>query len=567
MAHRLPIRIHPLALLCACALALGLVAIAAPGAEAAKQRVERGVKLSDKSRHLDKPRHLIKMRTFSRRAVSSRTNLQIVPQSPAEGATLTGTVRWEVRVHGVNIRRVEFRIDGELHSVDRRAPFVQAIDTTKFEDGEHTLSATAYAARGSRANASIAVRIANPTAAPAPAPTPVPEPAPAPAPEPAPPPEPTPVPEPEPAPTPEPTPVPEPEPAPTPEPEPTPVPEPEPAPVPQPPPAPSPSPTSKSIYWGAWIGNHRTGTEAPWDMKAVDSLSQAVGKQPSVVNFSAPFANCSSGNCSFYNFPQNEFNTIRDYGAIPMYSWGSQAIPVAADLNQPDFQLSDVISGRYDTYIRNFASAAKKWGKPFFLRFNWEMNGGWFAWAEGVNGNKSGEYVAAWRHVHDIFTEVGATNATWVWCPNVDPEGHFQKLGGLYPGDAYVDWTGLDGYNWGTNPARPDRWRSFDSLYRSTYKLITETIAPSKPMIISEVGSTEHGGSKAAWIKDMLAKVPVDYPQVRGLLWFEKFDDGMDWPLSTSASATDAFAEGIGASSYSANVFGTLGFGSVQPAA
>ncbi len=148
-----------------------------------------------------------------------------------------------------------------------------------------------------------------------------------------------------------------------------------------------------------------------------------------------------------------------------------------------------MIEGHHDAYIREFAEAAKAWGHPFFLRFNWEMNGNWFRWSEGVNGNQAGEYVAAWRHVHDIFTQVGATNATWVWCPNVDPESKLHDLASLYPGDEYVDWTGLDGYNWGTNPARPDRWRSFDDLFKSTYDRITETIAPGKPLIISEVGS------------------------------------------------------------------------------
>ena len=114
-----------------------------------------------------------------------------------------------------------------------------------------------------------------------------------------------------------------------------------------------------------------------------------------------------------------------------------------------------MIEGHHDAYIREFAEAAKAWGHPFFLRFNWEMNGNWFPWSEGVNGNQPGEYVAAWRHVHDIFTQVGATNATWVWCPNVDPASKLHDLASLYPGDAYVDWTGLDGYNWGTNPASP----------------------------------------------------------------------------------------------------------------
>ncbi len=301
-------------------------------------------------------------------------------------------------------------------------------------------------------------------------------------------------------------------------------------------------------------------------MNAVTDLEKEAEKKLSIVNFSAPFANCSS-TCSYYNFPVNEMNSIRSHGAIPFYSWGSQSIPVPSNLSEPNFQLSDMIEGHHDAYIRKFAEAAKAWGHPFFLRFNWEMNGGWFAWAEGVNGNKAGEYVAAWRHVHDIFTQVGATNATWVWCPNVDPENQMQDLSKLYPGDSYVDWTGLDGYNWGTNPARPDRWRSFDSLYSSTYKKITGTIAPAKPLIISEVGSSEYGGSKAAWIKDMLAKIPTNYPKIRGVLWFDKFDDGMDWPIETSSSATAAFAEGIANPAYASNSYASLaGTGPVQVA-
>jgi beta-mannanase len=230
---------------------------------------------------------------------------------------------------------------------------------------------------------------------------------------------------------------------------------------------------------------------------------------------------------------------VRAHGAIPFFSWGSQSTP--ASLDQPDFQLSDVIAGTYDSYIRGFAEEARDWGHPFFLRFNWEMNGDWFAWMEGVNGNQPGESVAAWRHVHDIFTEVGATNATWVWCPNVDPSGSLRDLASLYPGDEYVDWTGLDGYNWGG-----DRWLSFDQLYRSTYDYITRTLAPSKPLVIAEVGSSEQGGSKSAWIEDALDSLAGGYPKVRALLWFEKYDNGMDWPIETSSAATAAFAEGIG---------------------
>jgi beta-mannanase len=300
-------------------------------------------------------------------------------------------------------------------------------------------------------------------------------------------------------------------------------------------------------------------------MNAVSSFEGLAQKKLSLVQFASPFADCSRSPCSFYGFPTTPMENIRKHGSIPFFSWSSQSTP--SSLNEPNFQLADVIAGTYDSYIRSWATAAKNWGHPFFLRFNWEMNGNWFPWSEGVNGNKSGEYVTAWRHVYDIFTAVGATNATWVWCPNIDPGNEFRALSSLYPGDAYVDWTGLDGYNWGTAPYRPAGWRSFDQLYSSTYHRIVDAIAPSKPMAIGEVGSTEYGGSKAAWVKDMLAKIPASYPKIHSLLWFNRHAEGedMDWSIETSSSATSAFAAGIQSPAYAGNQYGSLPFAALGP--
>jgi hypothetical protein len=306
-----------------------------------------------------------------------------------------------------------------------------------------------------------------------------------------------------------------------------------------------------------------TGTQAPWDINAVSKFADLAGKGLSLVNVFVPFANCSPTPCSFYKFAPGMMESIREYGAIPVFSWSSQSIP--SSLDEPDFQLSDVIAGTYDSYIRSFAEEAREWGHPFFLRFDWEMNGGWFPWAEGANGNQPGEFVAAWRHVHDIFTAVGANNVNWVWCPNIDPDGIFQDLSSLYPGDAYVDWTGLDGYNWGTDPAKPDRWRSFDELYGSTYRRIADTIAPSKPLLIAEMASTEYGGSKASWIQDTLAKIPASYPKIGGLLWFDTYIEGMDWPIESSTTATSAFAEGIGDPAYAGNSYAGLTGNQIAP--
>jgi len=299
----------------------------------------------------------------------------------------------------------------------------------------------------------------------------------------------------------------------------------------------------RPILWGALVSDQLTGHQAPWDMGGPRKLEEMLGKRMSLIHFMAPFAHCSSSGCGYYRFPGEEMETIRNHGSIPFFSWSSQAIPSTEV--QPDYQLADVISGRYDAYIRDWAKDAKRWGHPFFLRFNWEMNGDWFPWAEGANGNRRGEYVRAWRHVHDIFSDVGAANPIWTWCPNVDFESKLQDLESVYPGNDYVEWTCLDGYNAGTNPAKDERWRSFDQLYRRTYDEIVTQVAPAKPMVLGEIASSEQGGSKAQWITDMLRALPNDYPKIRGLVWFDKFENGMDWPIETSAGAVDAFRAGI----------------------
>jgi hypothetical protein len=317
------------------------------------------------------------------------------------------------------------------------------------------------------------------------------------------------------------------------------------------------------LFWGATIGSQLTGDQAPWDMGAVAKFEGLAGKPASLVQFFQPFADCGGATCSFYDFPADPMESIREHGSIPVLSWASQSIP--SSLEQPDFQLSDVIEGRYDSYITAFAEEARNWGHPFFLRFDWEMNGNWFPWSEGVNGNLPGQYVEAWRHVHDLFAAAGAGNVTWVWCPSVEAGRASGRLSSVYPGDEYVDWTSLDGYNWGTNPAAPKGWKSFDQLFSSTYGEIADGLAPSKPMMIAEVGSSEYGGSKAAWIREMLADIPGQYPRVRAMLWFDKYDSGMDWPIETSPAAAAAFAAGVQSPVYVGNSYGGLPPGKIQP--
>ena len=111
--------------------------------------------------------------------------------------------------------------------------------------------------------------------------------------------------------------------------------------------------------------------------------------------------------------------------------------------------LASIIDGSHDAYIDMFAkSILKQFGHPVTIRLMHEMNGNWYPWGLGVNGNRPGQYVAAWQHVHDRFTALGVTDVSWMWAPNAVYTGS-APLAPLYPGDAYVDAVGLSNYNWG----------------------------------------------------------------------------------------------------------------------
>jgi hypothetical protein len=291
-------------------------------------------------------------------------------------------------------------------------------------------------------------------------------------------------------------------------------------------------------------------------MSAADSLEERLGKGLSLLQFSAPFADCGGSRCEYYRFPAEEMEKIRGYGAIPLLSWNSGA----SEGRSSDFQLADLRSGRYDWHIRDFAEGARDWGHPFFLRFDWEMNGDWFPWGAGVNGNQPGEFKAVWRQVHGIFREVGATNATWVWCPYArdEPLRHF------YPGGRYVDWTCLDGYNWGPTSPEPAPWRSFRGIFAAAYRRVAGHIAPRKPMMVAEVASTGSGPAKAAWIRGMFRTLRRGFPKVRALVWFNKVDREVDWPLETSPDATRAFAAGL-RRGFEGNVFSQIHRSPIAP--
>ncbi len=284
------------------------------------------------------------------------------------------------------------------------------------------------------------------------------------------------------------------------------------------------------IYWGAAISGETYGQEgqAPNNQSAWDLFERHAGKKIAILNTGQRWA----------TFEAKALEAITSRGAIPLVTMG---LPEGVSI-------AEVASGKEDTAIRSWARAAREWGYPFLFAPWWEMNGDWYSWG------RQPEFVAAWRHFHDLVVAEGATNVTWAWTvnsiwydPGSDPAPY-------YPGDEYVDWVGIDTYNWGLNPAQPDRWINPDQTISPTLERVEE-IAPGKPVAIVEDASSEFGGNKADWIREMLSTYLPHHPAIKAYLWFNwNFlkPNGLraDWPIESSAVAQEAFRSAIQSSLY-----------------
>jgi hypothetical protein len=286
----------------------------------------------------------------------------------------------------------------------------------------------------------------------------------------------------------------------------------------------------------------------PWDMSQVTSFEHDSGKQLSILNWYEAWQDTLT-----YGGPGLDLlNSVSSTGAVPMISWAPD--DYTQGVTQPNYTLATLAAGTYDSYVRSWAQQLASYGKPVLLRWAWEMNGNWDSWGQGVNGNTPQQYVAAWRHLHDIFSQAGAKNVQWVWSPNV-LGGPVTELESLYPGDAYVDWLALDGYNrpmWG--------WQTFTQVFGPTY---TRLVAMShKPVMIAETSSGEAdanspaGTSKAGWITSALTQeIPQAFPQVRALVWYNVDKAGLetggyDWRIESSSAAQSAFAQAVSGALY-----------------
>ncbi len=289
---------------------------------------------------------------------------------------------------------------------------------------------------------------------------------------------------------------------------------------------------------------------------AVDAYTKEVGKKPAFAWFSVKWKNAGTG--AYQQFDPRLIDQFRTRGIAAGLNWDA-CKGSCLTKNQSEFSWKSINSGMHDAYITQTAKAVAAYHYPFLIRLFSEMDGPWYPWgysAQGQGNTNPADFVAAWKHVVDIFRKEGATNVKFVWClsAGILTNQRLSQYGGIlkqmYPGDNYVDWVALDGYS--NLTATPDR--SLQDVFQPGYDFLT-TVS-QKPIIFYEVGALENSKdpmAKANWMtQGFLTAIPTMFPGVKLVNWFNGPSDAnpqkptkeiVSWAVDTSQNSLNAWKQ------------------------
>ncbi|MFH1709537.1 MAG: glycosyl hydrolase, partial [bacterium] len=275
---------------------------------------------------------------------------------------------------------------------------------------------------------------------------------------------------------------------------------------------------------GCYLGLFREG--APQNIAYIQGFEKTFKKKPSMIMWYMDYSS---------DFPAEDCESVYQYGAVPHIVWEPWLWG-----DEEKIKLDNIINGEWDKYMEDWAKDIKAYKKTVFLRWGHEFNIEKYPWGIGNNGKDPDKYIKAFRHVHDIFKKAGAENVKWIWCFNnyPNPDENWNSWDLAYPGDEYVDWIGIDGYNWGTTQSWSG-WQSFKEMFRNQVREASKKY-PNKPVMIAEFGSTEQGGNKAAWVKEIPDALKISMDQVKVVVLFDVKKES-DWRVNSSKKAEAAY--------------------------
>jgi hypothetical protein len=261
-----------------------------------------------------------------------------------------------------------------------------------------------------------------------------------------------------------------------------------------PPPSLSPGPAAipapaRGAYFGAWVKPVLYNQAAY--VGAVDTLQQQIGRRLDIVHvyLQQPAA-----------FPTSSERAYVRQGSMLLVSWA---------LNDS----RGIAAGQYDAWIRQRAQELKALGKPVFLEWRWEMDRPNMRSEVG----SPADYIAAWKHIRQVFAQQQATNVAWVWCPTA--RGFTtNNAAAYYPGNDEVDWVCADAY------PGPGPQRSFADVVQP---FLNWAAQHPKPIMIGEFGVPQSYGeqARAQWLRAAEQTVR-SHRQIKALVYFDSNTTG-----------------------------------------
>jgi beta-mannanase len=201
---------------------------------------------------------------------------------------------------------------------------------------------------------------------------------------------------------------------------------------------------------------------------------------------------------------------------------------------EPTSGYDSINNGSQDSIIKKFAEGAKAYGYPVILAPFHEMNGNWDVWDGTVGNNSPAKFIAAWKRLHDLFSAATNVKFALAYNSNSVPNTTGNQFDDYYPGDAYVDYVGVDGFNFGSP------WQSFQSIFSSP---LTKLAKYNKPIYIFSMGSVP-GSQKSAWIADALGVQIFKYP-IAGWVWFNQDGNDGNWVVNSDPASLSSFKQVI----------------------
>jgi hypothetical protein len=267
-----------------------------------------------------------------------------------------------------------------------------------------------------------------------------------------------------------------------------------------------------------------------------DSITVELGgKQLSLYTLPTLWQKTNGTMVNFSGDGESAFSKIGLYDAfnngnsVPVISWQAQTGWGMTDPGYTGINTHTINSGSLDGYIHQYARDVKAYGKPLFVNpICKEVNG---SWNRNCSPNADptltkAAFISAQRRIVDIFRQEGVTNVAWVWTVNSFPAPPAQwgidtDFASYYPGDDYVDWIGIDHYDYGsltnasTDPMNVAQYLDPEYNFAVTH---------AKPVMIPEFGVRHSGSSLTAAQQQMWLGLMFDYldshPKIKAVLYF-----------------------------------------------